>query len=68
MSTSESFEALRRANPRSRAAFAESVDAVRAQFAIADAVPRQPRGADAQVSSAWRRSARRSRSQSPWPR
>jgi hypothetical protein len=42
MSTSESFEALRRANPRSRASFAESVDAVHAQIAIADAVPRQP--------------------------
>jgi hypothetical protein len=37
MSTSESFEALRRANPRSRAAFAESVAAVRAQIAVTEA-------------------------------
>lgn len=42
MSTSESFEALRRANPRSRPALAVSVDVVRAQIAITDAVPRQP--------------------------
>jgi hypothetical protein len=42
MSTSESFEALRRANPRTHPAFAESVDSVRAQIAITDAVPRQP--------------------------
>ena len=42
MSTSESFEALRRANPRSTAGFAQSVDAVRAQIAITEAVPRQP--------------------------
>jgi hypothetical protein len=42
MSTSESFEALRRANPRSRPPFAESVDAVRTQIAITDAVSRQP--------------------------
>jgi hypothetical protein len=42
MSTSESFEALRRANPRSRASFTESVDAVRTQIAIADAASRQP--------------------------
>ena len=42
MSTSESFEALRGANPRSRPAFAESVETVRAQIAITDAVSRQP--------------------------
>ena len=42
MSTSESFEALRRSNPRSTAGFAQSVDAVRAQIAITEAAPRQP--------------------------
>ena len=42
MSTSESFEALRRSNPRSTAGFAQSVDAVRAQIAISEAAPRQP--------------------------
>jgi hypothetical protein len=42
MSTSESFEALRRSNPRSAAGFAESVDAVWAQIAITEAAPRQP--------------------------
>ena len=42
MSTSESFEALRRANPRSTAGFAQSVDAVRAQIAITETTPRQP--------------------------
>jgi hypothetical protein len=39
MNTTQSFEALRRANPRAKAGFAESVDAaadaVRAQFATA---------------------------------
>ena len=39
MSMSESLEALRRANPRSRPAFAESGDAVRAQIAVTDALP-----------------------------
>jgi hypothetical protein len=42
MSTSESFEALRRANPRSRAAFGHSVDAVRAQIALPEAFPVRP--------------------------
>ena len=41
MSTSESFEALRRANPRSTAGFAQSVDSVRAQITITEPVPRQ---------------------------
>jgi hypothetical protein len=42
MSTSESFEALRRANPRSNAGFAESVDAVQAQISITEAVRVHP--------------------------
>jgi hypothetical protein len=42
MSTSESFEALRRVNPRSRAGFAQSVDAVRARIVVTDAAPVQP--------------------------
>ena len=42
MSTSESFEALRRSNPRSTAGFAQSVDAVRTQIAVTEAAPRQP--------------------------
>jgi hypothetical protein len=67
MSTSESFEALRRSNPRSTAGFARSVDAVRAQIAITEAAPGSRPGVGAQVSSAWRRSALRSRSQSAWP-
>lgn len=42
MSTSESFEALRHANPRSLAEFAQSVDAVRAQIDVTEAVPVRP--------------------------
>jgi hypothetical protein len=39
MSTSESFEALRRANPRSSSAFVRSVEAVQAQVDVTEAVP-----------------------------
>ena len=42
MSTSESFEALRRANPRSSAVFAQTVEEVRAQIALPEVVLVQP--------------------------
>jgi hypothetical protein len=42
MSTSESFEALRRANPRSNSALARSVEAVQAQVDVTEAVPVRP--------------------------
>jgi hypothetical protein len=44
MSTSESFEALRRANPRSNTGFARIVDSVQAQISTTEAVPVHPAG------------------------
>ena len=44
MSTSESFEALRRANPRSNTGFAKTVDSVQAQISTTEAVPVHPAG------------------------
>jgi len=44
MSTSESFEALHRANPRSNTGFAKTVDSVQAQISTAEAVPVHPAG------------------------
>ena len=66
MSTSESFEALRRANPRTRPGFAQSVesaaDAVRAQIAASGrrcaAAARRPRRAASRARLRGRRVAR----------
>ena len=70
MTTSESFQALRRANPRTRAGFAQSVeaagDAVRATVGTPCAA--QPAPCRAAASRGLSRPARRSRSRPPWPR